>query len=153
MARAYQVVGVMFLVMGVFVLYQSLQLRYISRGIPGPGFFGVWLGGLMTVLAVVFLVQNMLPNRRPSGPFELLPSGEMRLPLLLAIAALAVTVVALPILGFRLTIFGLSLFLLSYVGRQPLALSLAVSAVASVGVYYLFTALLGVILPTGLGGI
>jgi putative tricarboxylic transport membrane protein len=153
MARAYQVVSVLFLVMGVFVLYQSLQLRYSSRGIPGPGFFGVWLGGLTAVLAVIFLLQNSLPRWRPSGSLELLPSGELRRPLLLTIAALVATVIALPILGFRLTIFGLSLFLLSYVGRQPLALSLVVSAVASVGVYYLFTALLGVILPTGLGRI
>jgi putative tricarboxylic transport membrane protein len=153
MARAYQVVSIGFLLLGLFVVWQSSQLRYASRGTPGPGFFGIWLGGLMAVLAVIFLLQSTVPRWRPSGPIELLPEGERRLPLLLTVAALAVTIVALPLLGFRLTAFALSMFLLMIVGRQSWGLSLAVSAVASVGVYYVFTALLGVILPTGVGGL
>ena len=153
MARAHQVAGVVFLLLGLFIVYQSAQLLYFSRLGPGPGFFGVWLGGLMALLALVFLVQNTLPRWRSDQPLALLPPAEVRLRLALTVVSLAVVVILLPILGFRVTMFLLSLFLLAFVGRQSWPVSLAVSLVASVGVYYAFTNLLGVVLPTGVGGI
>ena len=153
MARGYQIASVVFLLLGLFVVYQSAQLRFFSRLGPGPGFFGVWLGGLMAVLAVVLFLQNTLPRWRTDEPLELLPPAEVRPRLLATIASLAIVVVVLPFLGFRLTILGLSLFLLAFVGRQSWPVSVAVSLAASIGVYYIFTNLLGVVLPTGVGGI
>ena len=153
MARGYQVASVVFLLLGLFVVWQSSQLRYFSRLGPGPGFFGVWLGGLMALLAVIMLVRNTLPRWRTDETLDLLPPAEVRVRLLATVASLGVVVVALPFLGFRLTILGLSLFLLAFVGRQSWPVSVAVSLVASIGVYYIFTNLLGVVLPTGVGGV
>jgi putative tricarboxylic transport membrane protein len=153
MARAYQVVSVGFLLLGLFVLWQSIQLRYFSRLGPGPGFFGVWLGGLVAVLAVILLVQNTLPRWRPTEPLEVLPPREARAPLAMTVASLPATVLLLPLLGFRLTALGLCLFLLLAVGRQPWWLSGVVALACSFGVHYVFTALLGVVLPTGAIGI
>ena len=153
MARALQIASVVFFVIGVFVAYQSWQLRYFTRLGPGPGFFGVWLGGLMAVLAVILFLQNTLPRWRPGEPLALLPPAEVRVRWLGTVVALAVVVVALPLVGFRVTVFALSLFLLAYVGRQSWPLSLGVSLVASIGVFYIFTNLLSVVLPTGVGGI
>ncbi len=153
MARAYQVVGVGFLLLGLFVLWQSSQLRYFSRLGPGPGFFGVWLGGLVAVLAVILLVQNTLPRWRPTEPLVVLPPREARVPLAMTVGSLPATVLLLPLLGFRLTVLGLCLFLLMAVGRQSWWLSAVVALACSFGIYYVFTALLGVVLPTGAIGI
>lgn len=153
MARAYQVVGLLFLALGLFVLYYSwTQLRFFTRLGPGSGFFGVWLGGLLSVLAVLFIVRNTLPRWRPDGPLELLPPGEARMPVLVTVACLVLTVGLLPLIGFRLTVLGLSMVLLLVVGRQPLWVAGVVSVLCSVGIYYVFTNLLGVVLPSGIGG-
>lgn len=153
MARAYQVVSVLFLLLGLFVLYQSMQLRYATGLGPGPGFFGVWLGGLMVVLAVVFFVQNTLPRSRPDEPIDLLPSALGKFRLAVTVGLLVLTVVILPVLGFRLTIFGLALILLTVVGRLPWWEAILVALVAGFGTFYVFS-LLGVFLPKGvLGGI
>ena len=153
MARAYQVVSIVFLLLGLFVLYQSAQLRFFTRLGPGPGFFGVWLGGLLALLAVILFLQNTLPRWRPTEPLELLPPPEARPPLALTVATLPITVLLLPLLGFRLTVLALCLFLLVVVGRQPWWLSAVVGLLASFGVFYVFTSLLGVVLPTGMLGI
>jgi len=153
MARAYQVVSLVFLVLGLFVLYQSALLRFFSRLGPGPGFFGVWLGGLLAVLAVILFVQNTLPRWRPTEPIEVLPPPEVRSRLALTIATLPVTVLLLPLLGFRLTVLGLCLLLLVVVGRQPWWVAAAVGLPSSFGIYYLFTTWLGVVLPVGAIGV
>ena len=153
MARAYQIVSVAFLLIGLFVLYESFQLRFFTRLGPGPGFFGVWLGGLLAVLSVILFIQNTLPRWRPTEGIELLPPPEVRPRLAMTVASLPVTVLLLPLLGFRLTVLALSLFLLIAVGRQPWWLSAVVAFLASFGVFYVFVTLLGVLLPTGMLGV
>ena len=153
MARAYQVVSVAFLLLGLFVLYESIQLRFFTRLGPGPGFFGVWLGGLLAALAVILLVQNTLPRWRPTEPLELLPPREVRPRLAMTVASLPITVLLLPLLGFRLTVLALCLFLLVVVGRQPWWLAAVVALLASFGVFYVFVTWLGVLLPTGVLGV
>ena len=153
MARAYQVTAVVFFCLGLFVLYQSFQLRYFTRLGPGPGFFGVWLGGLLAVLALIFFLHNTLPRWRPAEQLQLLPPASARFGLAVTVASLALTVPLLPVLGFRLTVLGLTLVLLKVVGRQPWALSVVIALLASFGVFYVFTNLLGVLLAVGVLGI
>ncbi|MBP1780116.1 MAG: hypothetical protein H6Q86_6127, partial [candidate division NC10 bacterium] len=39
---------------GVFVIYESLQIKYYGSDFgPGPGFFSFWLGVLVVVLSVI----------------------------------------------------------------------------------------------------
>ena len=152
MARAYQVVSVLFLLLGLFVLYESLQLRYFTMLGPGPGFFGVWLGGLMAVLAVVFFVQNTHPRWRRDEQLAFPPPPLAQFRLAVTVGLLALTVVLLPALGFRLTILGLALLLLTVVGRQSWLVAIVVSLAVSFGTFYVFD-LLGIFLPRGPRGI
>ena len=153
MARAYQIVSVAFLLIGLFVLYESFQLRFFTRLGPGPGFFGVWLGGLLAVLSVILFIQNTLPRWRPTEGIELLPPREVRPRLAMTVATLPITVLLLPLLGFRLTVLPLCLFLLVVVGRQPWWLAAVVALLASFGIYHVFVTWLGVVLPTGALGV
>ncbi|MDP8923271.1 MAG: tripartite tricarboxylate transporter TctB family protein [Chloroflexota bacterium] len=152
MARAHQIASVVFFLLGIFVLYESVQLRYFTRLGPGPGFFGVWLGGLLAAFAVIFFVQNTLPRWRTDEPLHVLPPRPVRPAIALTILALILTLVLLPVLGFRLTILPLAFILLLVVGRESWPTATVVSLVASFGVYYVFTNLLGVVLPTGIVG-
>lgn len=152
MARAHQIVGAVFVLVGLFVLWQSFEMRYFTRLGPGPGFFGVWLGALLALLATVYLVQNTLPRTRPTAPLPL-PVALARFRLLVTILGLGLTVVMLPVLGFRLTVLGLCLLILRVVGREPWLTTLVVSLAASFGVFYVFNDLLAVVLPVGYFGV
>ncbi len=152
MARAYQVVSVLFLLLGLFVLYESLQLRYFTRLGPGSGFFGVWLGSLMAVLAVVFFLQNTLPRWRRDEQLDFPPPPRVQFRLAVTVGLLVLTVVLLPVVGFRLTILGLALLLLTVVGRQHWLIAIVMSLAVSFGTFYVFD-LLGIFLPRGPRGI
>ena len=71
----------------------------------------------------------------------------------MTVATLPITVLLLPLLGFRLTVLALSLFLLVVVGRQPWWLAAVVAFLASFGVFYVFVTWLQVLLPTGVLGV
>ena len=152
MARAYQIVSVLFLSLGLFVLYESLQLRYFTMLGPGPGFFGVWLGGLMAVLAVVFFVQNTLPQWRRDERLDFPPPPLAQFRIAVTVGLLALTVVLLPAVGFRITILGLALMLLTVVGRRHWFIAIVMSLAVSFGTFYVFD-LLGIFLPRGPRGI
>ena len=153
MARAYQVVSMVFLALGLFIMWQSFSIRYMTALGPGPGFFGVWLGGLLALMSAIFFVQNSLPRWRRDEPFVLLPERVARFRLLVILAALVLTILVMPLLGFRLTVFGLCVVILGIVGRQPWWLTLLIAAIASFGVFYVFNDLLSVVLPVGQVGI
>ena len=68
------------------------------------------------------------------------------------VGLLALTVVLLPSLGFRLTILSLALLLLLVVGRQHWLVAIVMSLAVSFGTFYVFD-LLGIFLPTGPRGI
>jgi putative tricarboxylic transport membrane protein len=153
MARAYQVASVAFLLLGLFIMWQSFAINYMTRLGPGPGFFGVWLGGLLGLMSIIFLVQNSLPRWRRDEPFQLLPEAAARTRLLLVLATLTASVLLMPLLGFRLTILALCAVILGIVGRQPWWVTLLCGLIFSFGVFAVFNDFLQVILPVGLLGI
>jgi hypothetical protein len=150
MTRLYQLVAIVCLALGVFVIILSLDLSYHSDFGPGPGFFSFWLGGLLILLAVVELVGL---SRRPREPlpkdFVPAPGGLRRI--LSIIGSLVAVPLLMKPLGFTLTVLGLSVFLLRTTGRQSWWATAAISLCGSFGTFYLFR-LLDVLLPTGFLG-
>jgi hypothetical protein len=72
MTRLYQIVAVIFVAFGAFVLYLSLDLSYSADYGPGPGFFSFWLGILLILLGGIDFIGT---TRRPREPF---PKGLSR---------------------------------------------------------------------------
>jgi putative tricarboxylic transport membrane protein len=63
------------------------------------------------------------------------------------IAALVLTALLLDLLGFQTTMFLFFMFMLLFIGRQSIWMSLVVSVLSSVGVYHVFVKFLDVRLP------
>ncbi len=136
---------------GAFVIHEALDLSYygIDFG-PGPGFFAFWLGVLVILLSVF---QIALSFRRPEPlPSDFLPSLAGIRRMLCVFGALLASLLLMTRLGFSLTILGFSIFLLRVLGRQSWWLTLLLSLVASVGLFYLFD-VLQVFLPRGFLGV
>ena len=150
MTRLYQIAAILFLALGAFVIYLSLELSYSADFGPGPGFFSFWLGVLLILLAVVELV-GLHRRSRELLPEGFLPDRRGLRRIFSIIVSLVAALLLMQPLGFTLTILGLSLFLLRAMGGQAWWATAIISLCGSFGTFYLFR-LLQVSLPTGFLG-
>jgi putative tricarboxylic transport membrane protein len=150
MTRLYQIVGALFLALGAFVIYLSLDLSYSADYGPGPGFFSFWLGVLLIVLALIDIIGVSRAAREPL-PEGFIPGRDGVKRILLIMASLMGALFLLQPLGFPVTILLFNIVLLRSMGRQSWWATGLISLVGSFGTFYLFQ-LLQVALPTGFLG-
>jgi putative tricarboxylic transport membrane protein len=139
------------LLFGVFVIYESLQIKYYGSDFgPGPGFFSFWLGILVVGLSIIEIGRTI--RHQVPLPANFFPdrAGVGRIACLLG--ALAAAVLLLDRLGYSLTMFLFCGFLLRILGRQPWWLTVVLTLAGSFGTAYLFRQL-QVLLPRGILGI
>ena len=148
MRRPYQIVGGCLLLLATFVAVEALALKYYTKLGPGPGFFSFWLALLLGGLALTMIIQASVgtPEPRPADFFAD-RIGYLRMGAV--VLALVGTTALLDVLGFRLTMFAVYVFLLCALGRRGLLLTLGIALAGSVGVYHVFDRWLKVPLPTG----
>jgi putative tricarboxylic transport membrane protein len=146
MRRVYQIASLVFLAFGVYLVVKSRQMEYYANLGPGAGFFPFWLGALLSVLSVIWLVQSSIG---PKEPLEegFIPNRQGIIRLLSVIVALVLFSWVVETLGFQLTMFVFLATLLMTLGRQNLIITAAVALGGSFGVYYVFTQWLDVTLP------
>ena len=148
MRRTYQITGLVLLPLALFLGYHASRLSYYTSIGPGPGFFPVWLCGLLALLAIVMIVQASFgsPEPMPVGFFAD-RLGVLRIAA--AVAGLFATAGLMGVLGFRFTTFAFYVVLLLVLGRRnPIEIA-ALAAVGSLGVYTLFSQVLSRPLPIG----
>jgi putative tricarboxylic transport membrane protein len=139
------------LLFGVFVIYESLQIKYYGSDFgPGPGFFSFWLGILVVGLSVIEIGRSFRQSVPLPADFFPDRAGVGRIACLLG--ALMAVVLLLDRLGYSLTMALFCLFLLRTLGKQPWWLTVVLTLVGSFGTAYIFR-LLQVILPGGILGI
>ncbi|MEW6262255.1 MAG: tripartite tricarboxylate transporter TctB family protein [Thermodesulfobacteriota bacterium] len=139
------------LLFGIFVVCESLQLRYQGDFGPGPGFFSLWLGVLVIGLALLELAKTVRRRREPL-PQGFLPDRAGIRRILSVVGALVGALFLMEWLGFSLTMLFFSVFLLRTLGRQPWWLTFVLALAGSFGTAFLFRQLL-VMLPRGILGI
>jgi putative tricarboxylic transport membrane protein len=146
MKRVYQTAGLCFVGLSAFVVWESWTLEYYTSLGPGPGFFPLWLGIVMGVLSLVWLVQ-VFGRKGDPDDVSALPERDGIARILSTLAALVGMGGLMNLLGFRLAMFLFLVFLLKVLGRQALWITLIVAFLGSVGVYHLFGTYLDVPLP------
>jgi putative tricarboxylic transport membrane protein len=136
---------------GAAALIGSRSYPYWTPLGPGPGFFPRWLGGLLLVCGLAWLVQVLRAARAEKADAMVVPEDEApdySLPMVVAIVvSLCVLAATLELLGYQLAMFLFVLFHLLVLGRRRLLLSLVLALVSSVGVFVVFTRFLTVPLP------
>ncbi len=129
-----------------FVVWEAWNLQYYSKLGPGAGFFPFWLGTTLGVLSFVWLIQVSRGSGKPkNGAFLPQEGGTGRIVSILA--SLVVLGALMNLIGFQLTMFLFMVFLLMFLGRQKLVMTLVVALSCSVGVHYVFVRYLDVPLP------
>ena len=148
MRRVDQIVGAAFLVFAVAVVIGAQNLRYFTSIGPGPGFFPIWLGVLLGLLAVLLIVRATTKGSVKLEP-DFLPTKAGALRMGSVLLSLVAVILLFEWLGFSVTMFFVLLFLIISLGRHRIFTSLAVALIGSFGVGYAFEKFLHVPLPHG----
>ena len=145
--RSDRVSGLALLAFALAVAFESRVLPMGTLAHPGPGAMPLGLALLLTVLSILIVVSG---NESPL--LKSLRWGEAR-HALAVLGASGFAALALEVLGYRLTIAGLLVFLLGVVERRSLAMVGAFAVGVPVATYFVFAQLLKVPLPIGPWGI
>lgn len=138
--------GLFWLAFGAFVTWQGWLLELGTLREPGSGFVFFWLGLMISVFAVVIALDGV----RGQGPLlaDLWHGARWRNVLLVILALIAFGFL-FEGLGFVLCSLALLLFLMTFVDPVKPVLSIPISVVAAVGVWYVLEKVLLVQLPKG----
>lgn len=133
--------------LGVAIMWQAKNWVYLTTDGPGPGFFPMWTGGAIIVLAAVVALRHIYDvfKRQPVDKANW--NGASRV--FLAWAGLAVSIALLQPLGFVVSFLLLTLFYVMVIYRKSLVAALSVGVGAALGFWVLFVVLLQVQLPAG----
>lgn len=142
--------GLLFALLSGAVFALSLPLPEATAGVAGPGFFPRVLGTLGVVLGLMLCVRGVNAIRRGSSSTGPRTSGWAYYLRLLALVLVASAyVVALKPIGFILASAGFLFLTLVLLGERRIAMLVVIPVGFTAGVYYLFSELLGLRLPTG----
>ncbi len=146
MRSASRVAAVIFLCSSIYVMAESHRLQYYDELGPGPGFFPFWLGLVIALLSVIWLIQ--LRGQANEDMDKRFFSGRKGvLKVTCVVVALVAFTLVVGSLGYKLTMLIFLLSLLTLLGRQNLLLTAGIALLGSFGVFYAFNNWLGVPLP------
>lgn len=133
--------------LGVSIVMQARRWVYLTPDGPGPGYFPLWIGGVMIVLAAIVALRHVItalrkrPNKKPHW------KGSAQA--LFGWAGIAVSIALLKPLGFVASFLLLVGFLVMVIFQRSFFAALSVGVGATLGFWLLFAKLLDVQLPQG----
>ena len=148
MAVAHRTTAIILFVLAAFFGWQAAKLQFYTPVGPGAGFFPICLSVGLGALAAVMFTQSLW-SAPESMAADFSPGRQGALRIGATLAGLVFFVLALGPLGFRITTFVLSLCLIHVFGAVRPLVSVPVSAALGLGVYFIFSDVLKIALPTG----
>jgi hypothetical protein len=117
-----------------------------KTGGPGGGAFPFWLSAIMLVCAGGILLRSFAPNARASFFLD----TSMLRPLLMVVASLVVTIALIPVVGSYVALPAFLFWYLKIFGRHGWVLSLAITVITPVFLFFFFEVALRILLPKGM---
>lgn len=146
MRRAERVVAALSVLLGIAILWQAWRMEYLTELGPGPGFFPLWLGLILTGLSSAWLL-SVLWRATSEADRRFFPEWHGLRRILLVMGALIAVSLAMEFVGFQLAMFVFAASVLTALGWRGWGLTAVLSVALSAGVYHTFTRWLDVRLP------
>lgn len=135
--------GILTLIYAIIIFQQSLSLDYSTKLGPGPGFFPLWLSGILIVLTLLYIVDSIKHDVVKLS--EILPGGQAGRNIISTVGGLIIFPIVVPYLGF--VVSATILQFIMFVRDFKWYIALGISAVVSIILFFVFQSLLGVTLP------
>ena len=146
--RADQFSGLVWIGIGVFVVYLSKDLSYTDEYGPAAGFFPLWLGAIIVLLGAILLIKVTWIDKEDEGLSFF--SKRVVSQMCSIVAGILGFIFLIERAGFFLSAGLLFLFLLVAVERRGWKFSLAVSIAAGLAFWGIFGLALKQQLPMGI---
>jgi putative tricarboxylic transport membrane protein len=137
-----------FLVFSLAVCWKAVDIGMGSLHQPGPGLAIFGAGASLGILSLWVLVRSFMSKQVDAHSQEI-RSLKKRIFLLVCVS-LFIYALAAPWLGFPVSTFLFSLFILRLIKLQPWWQTLLTAALITIGNYLLFVTWLGLSLPKGI---
>lgn len=141
------------LLAGLFITFMSLfSLKVGTVRNPGPGFFPLIVGFVLTVLSLIILMRAIIGKEGENRGLSELWANLNWPKMFYAIGVLAIYPIILEMVGFLLTTFLVLTLLCIGIESKKWRLGISLSFVSSLCSYLLFDRILQVQLPRGFLG-
>jgi hypothetical protein len=149
MRRCNQAASILLLILSIAAIVGSRDLIYKVEFSPGAGFFPFWLGVSLMALSLILLLKNTVLKSavKEENP---LPGRGALLRILSILGSLLAGILLFERIGFLITMFSISAFLLIFLERYRWYSGILISLVMVGTVYGIFKIWLNVPLPLGL---
>ena len=138
-----RIAGIAFLLIGILFVVESQRISESAYGSAvGPKVFPMWLGIILILLSARLIYETFKYKSEQTGKEQL----QYKKFLIIFVSALLYAFL-LEIIGYVLSTFLFLLVAFQTMERGKIIYSLAISVLFSVGIYYLFSELLGGSLP------
>jgi putative tricarboxylic transport membrane protein len=143
---------IVWLAVSLFVFLSSFHLGVGSMHNPGAGFMLFWSSICLAILAFILLVMSLAKNNNKTVNEANLWQGLKWQNNATVVVALIIYCLALPLLGYLLSTFGL-MIILFHIGKLKPWVTILSSLLTILLSYYLFDYLLQAPLPRGILGL
>lgn len=131
---------------GGYVAAESASLGLWTTLGPGPGLLPLILGAALVLLTAVWVIQSVIERRSGAGESDAVEPLD-RTYVLGVVGGLIALAIAMPFIGFQISMAVFLFVELLVLGRQRWWIAAAVAVVGSFGVFVLFDRVLAVQLP------
>ncbi len=153
MRRANQIAGIVGLVLSAALIWGASKMDYAVEYSPAAGFFPLWLGIIFAILSLtLFLTTTFQFREKVKEEDAFLPDKAGRRRSFFFIASLALCIMLIGKLGFLITCFFFTLFVLVGIEKYSLKMGFISSFCIVTSLYALFVLAMNVPLPKGILG-
>lgn len=145
--RVDKVSSILWISLGIFVIFQSRQLNYTDDFGPAAGFVPFWLGIILVILGIILAIQTF-DSRKEDQEISIASKSDA-LKMFIIISGLFVFIVLIERAGFYLSAGLLFLFLLYVAEKQSLKYSLIAAILSFFMLWLIFGLGLKLQLPMG----
>lgn|SRR4030042_250000 len=151
MKKADLISGIVFLALSGFVLYQSWLMPESRTFGPGPAFLPGWLGVVLAGLATILIIGALRRNSNTVDKSPL-PLGKEMLAIGKVLGGLAVFALLMETVGFIVNTFIFVLYLMRVTQRERWPMAALIAVLTTAGLYTVFSVLLAISLPKNIYG-
>jgi len=152
MRRAEIVVSLLFMLLGVIVIVDSVRLGFMwGRTGPASGFFPFYLGAGVVIASLIVLLKAVQQYRKQGEGKPLMPPGALK-PILWVVIPSTAMVAITELVGLHISAALFLGFYMRVVGKIGWTTTLLISIIAPLSLYITFDKLFLIPLPAGLWG-
>lgn len=152
MRKAEMVVSVLFMLVGVLVIVDSVGLGFMwGRTGPASGFFPFYLGVGVVIASLIVFFNTVKQYRKQGAGKPLMPPGALK-PILWVVIPSTVMVAITELVGLHIAAALFVGFYMRVVGKIAWVTTILVAVIAPLSLYITFDKLFLIPLPQGLWG-